>query len=173
MSKAEQLEIVESSSSEKPDDVKKLRKLAQEAFSAAQEAMDKYWQLLVYIREAQIAPATITKELPELGYSPQRISEIKRIAFSSNQVFDEYKSKAIGFKLALQKAREEKAKPAEKTTEQGKDAYILQLDSVFVQHVPVAGKVAPWMRKLQIEVNGCIITVTVVRNKDSRVTYGK
>lgn len=92
--------------------LKKLRTLAQDLDKAMDKTVEKYITLCEHIRVSQFMPKTIAAELTPLGFPPSRISEIQRVALVSDEVWSQYKSRAIGFRVALQMAREERAEEA-------------------------------------------------------------
>ena len=100
-----------------PDDIRALRKAASDLQTSAKKMQEKYFDLCTCIRERQISPPTVQKELQALGFSAPRIAEIKKVSFTSPTIFLEYKEKTIGFKLALKAARAE-GKDASKTPQQ-------------------------------------------------------
>lgn len=141
-----------------------LKKRAVDALTAAEKALNKYWELLVYIRDNQIPPPVVSQQLKEAGYQDSRVAEVKRVAFCSPQLFDQYRNRAIGFRLALGKAREEAGagKAAPKPLAESAQ-FRNELMRLCEGYVPAAGKVPKWLRSVKLEVQGCEIVFTVKR----------
>jgi hypothetical protein len=148
------------------EEIVTLRDMAQAVQEAAKDMQGKYFALCVFIRERQISPDVLTVELAALGYHRKRISEIKRVSFSTPEIFAEYQNKTIGFKLALERSRAVdgiKEEPEHKTVENRK-AFEADLRSVTEKHIPVAGKLPKWS-PIQFQAQGCAFTMTFKRVK--------
>jgi hypothetical protein len=139
-----------------------LRKHAKDAITSAQTAFKKYWELLVYIRDNQIPPPVVQAELKEAGFALSRIAEVKRVAFSSEDIFDAYRKNAIGFRLALDKARG--AKKGEAARAPQGQLYEKALRHVVEEFVGVAGKLPNWAKRTQFQAQGCDVVVVIKRS---------
>lgn len=90
----------------KPDDIEGLRQRGAAVVKAAHKMMSKYFDLTDWIREKQLTDSIVRREL--LPYLPKtRISEVLKVAQVSPKLYAEFKSRAVGFKLALTQARNE------------------------------------------------------------------
>lgn len=58
------------------------------------------------IRAEQMTPECVTWCLASAGMRKERISEIKRVAFSPKKIYDQFRKRLIGFRVALAAARE-------------------------------------------------------------------
>jgi len=93
-----------------------IRKIGMEIVHAIGEVAGKYMSLCKYIRANKVAPKLATFELLKIGFKKTRVSEIIRVAKSSDKTFNEYEAKLIGFDRALSIARIEiKGQPAQLT----------------------------------------------------------
>lgn len=63
--------------------------------------------VVVYLREQQITPAVARHVMADCGMRPAYISELLRVAFCSEELFQSYKARLLGFKMVLSKARRE------------------------------------------------------------------
>ncbi|OAM88049.1 hypothetical protein AW736_21320 [Termitidicoccus mucosus] len=115
----------------------KLRQLAMELQASMADAVGKYIAVCDHIRKAQLMPVTVTAELKQLGFADSRISEIKRVSMVSDVVWEQYKSRTIGFKVALDIARQEAIEEAE---EAKKEAESKQADMFAGQPAESAPK---------------------------------
>jgi hypothetical protein len=118
-------------------DVAKLRQLATELQASMVDAVGKYIAVCEHIREAQLMPLTVTRELKQLGFADSRISEIKRVSMVSDAIWEQYKNRTIGFKIALDIARQETFEAAEKAK---KEAESMQGDIFSGQLVQPASE---------------------------------
>lgn len=82
-----------------------LRLRAVAVLQTSKELSNRYWRLCQWIVEQQITPEILTQDLRDLGFRKERISEIKKVCFTSPQIYDDYKRRAIGWKVALEKSR--------------------------------------------------------------------
>lgn len=94
--------------------VTKLRTLAKDLQGAMTTTLEKYVAICEHIRVSQMMPTTLRTELSALGFASARISEIQRVALVSDEVWAQYKSRAIGFKVTLELARKEKMEEEER-----------------------------------------------------------
>jgi len=88
---------------------KEIQKLADAIIIAAGEMGTKYLNLITYIRTNQVAPKLVSFELRQKGFTKQRVNELNRIANASDEVYNQYQSKLLSFRDALELARVEKA----------------------------------------------------------------
>ncbi|SDU18045.1 hypothetical protein SAMN05444156_2446 [Verrucomicrobium sp. GAS474] len=75
------------------------------ARSAESNAVMCYMALCIEIRRHQLAPKEVTVLLSAAGYNYSRISEVKRVAFVSDEIFQKFLSEGLGFRSALRLAR--------------------------------------------------------------------
>lgn len=73
--------------------------------TATGELAGKYLSLVEYIRKHSVAPKLVSEEMSKLGFKRSRISEIKRVAYAEDDVYNQYQAKLIGFDRALILAR--------------------------------------------------------------------
>lgn len=82
-----------------------LVKVGKEIITAIGKVTEKYWELITYVRKNSVGPKLVSYELGKLGFKRSRISEVKRVAYSADDVFKNYEAKLIGFDKALELAR--------------------------------------------------------------------
>jgi hypothetical protein len=162
--------------SEKPsadsvENIEGLRTVASQALDAAKVALDAYWRLCVFIREKQLTPVTVNKVLKELGYGEVRISEIKRVSFSSDKIFEEFRKKTIGFRLALKEARKVARGPVQVTSEEV--LFAEAMGRLVQEFVPLKGKLPFWLKSFEMEAQGAVVTFTAVRKTTIAVNTRK
>lgn len=157
-------------------DIKQLRALAKAAYEAATAALMSYMALIDFVREKQIAPPVLARELKALNFRDSRISEVKAIAYTSDAVYSEIVKNKLGFKVAYEKVKKAKrnarASAADLSTE---EEFRRRLAALLEQYVPVSGKcsastiarVAGWMKAFSLTVNGCVVSITVRRAKQA------
>lgn len=87
------------------DDFVQLRQKAKSLIDTVKQMTDKYLDLCVFIREKLFRPEEVSKELYSLGFRKERISEIKRVCFSTDEIFNDYRNRLIGWKAALERIR--------------------------------------------------------------------
>jgi len=102
MTKAVILTRVEQEDAEHRDAV---ARLGQEIIKQTVETGRRYYDLCVYCREKQLAPALVSSELKKLGFVKQRITEINRVWQCSDALWDKFKARMIGFRQALELSR--------------------------------------------------------------------
>jgi len=83
----------------------KLHELGQEIIAAAGVMGDKYLKLVKYIRDNKLAPKLVTHELLALGFKKDTVSKINRVAMASNELFNQFEAKLLGFNKVLDLAR--------------------------------------------------------------------
>jgi hypothetical protein len=86
--------------------LKEFRALVRGVIGASEKYLDAYREMCRYIRKHQLNPQELRSELEALEFSPSRISEIKRICYAPPEIYRDFERRAIGFKVALTKARE-------------------------------------------------------------------
>ncbi len=150
-------------------DIKRLRALGKEAMEAAKVALGCYMKLVDFVREKQIAPKTLGAELKLLGYRDSRISEIKAIAYTSDAVYKQITDDRLGFKVAYESAKKAKRKAGQTASQQTFESECTgALSRTFEQYVPVAGKLPPWMKAFSLTINGCVVGITVRRDRKTK-----
>ncbi|HYE31960.1 MAG TPA: hypothetical protein VEH27_11060 [Methylomirabilota bacterium] len=92
--------------SEHAPEVARLVTIAKQALKAEAKLKSRYLAICEYIRRHQLLPRMVTEALSEAGYPKSRISEIKRVAFVSPEIWAMFKKDLIGFKPLLRRARE-------------------------------------------------------------------
>lgn len=100
-----------------PKAIGELRKLAGDAINTCQRAQKLYLKLCVYIRENQLSPAVVQRELSSLGYHAAAIARLNSIANAPTAIFESYKSEETSFRFTLQRAREAKREKKPKQQE--------------------------------------------------------
>ena len=68
--------------------------------------MLSYIDLCRFVRQQQLDVKRATAVLLRAGYHKATASEVNKVAAASDEVWSQYESRAIGFKLALKKARQ-------------------------------------------------------------------
>lgn len=76
------------------------------ARKVALEAVSMYVELCKEIRATFMTPPQVSKILKALGYLDARISEVKRVSFVSDQAFQEFLSRGLGWRATVEAARE-------------------------------------------------------------------
>ena len=71
------------------------------------EVAGAYLSLCLYIRQHEMAPKLVSLTLTKLGLKRSRVSEINKVAQSSEKLFKEYEARRIGFDKALDMSRVE------------------------------------------------------------------
>jgi len=82
--------------------------LGRDIVTATGQLAQKYYALIMAIRQFKIPPKLVSYELQQIGFRRQRITEVNRIANAADKVFKSYEAKLIGFDKALDMARAEK-----------------------------------------------------------------
>lgn len=82
-----------------------LRRLARQVQVSSVRLGDKYLSLCKYIREQELHPKQVSKELGELGFHRSTVSQIMRVAFALDESWADFEARRIGFKRALNLAR--------------------------------------------------------------------
>lgn len=85
--------------------IERLKVLARKVRDAQVSLGDRFFKLCAYIRKEQLHPETTRNALKAAGLHAARISEIFKVANASPEIFNDYKRRLIGFKLALSQAR--------------------------------------------------------------------
>lgn len=83
----------------------KLQKLGVDIITQVGKVAEKYHALITYIRQAKCSPKLVSYEMGKLGFKRSRISEVKRVAFASDDTYSAYEAKLIGFDKAIELAR--------------------------------------------------------------------
>lgn len=78
-----------------------IRKLGEEIVKLTVKAGEKYFDLCSYIRKEQVAPKLVSAELKELGFHKVRISEINKVAQCSDELWNQFAARTLGFKGVL------------------------------------------------------------------------
>ena len=87
-----------------PDEVE-LKHLAHQLWESTNTMKGSYLCLCKYIREKQLTPKSVSLACAAGGMSKERISEVKRICFSSDKIFNSYVKGDLSFKAALASCR--------------------------------------------------------------------
>ena len=88
------------------DKQEELLVIAKETVSAGEQFSEKFRTMVCFIRSQAMMPAEVAPVLIKAGFNPQRASEIKALAYTSDEVWAEYNTRQIGWKATLEKARE-------------------------------------------------------------------
>lgn len=83
-----------------------LAHLAEETQIALNGAVSVYVSLVEYVQRSQLKPDIVQEILRARGYNDSRISEIRRVADSEPALLEALKNRTIGFKAAVERARE-------------------------------------------------------------------
>ena len=78
-----------------------LCELAREMVAAAEVLRAKYLAMTEWIRQHQPTPKMLTAELTTAGVRVQQIAEVKRICFTSPELYEDFVKRFVGFKVAL------------------------------------------------------------------------
>lgn len=154
-----------------PAVIGQLRKLIVDAENLAEKAVGAYFKLCVFIRENQISPEQLTKELTQRKYAPSRISELKMVSYAPEMVFKRYREKVTSFRLALAEARQvnrdKQAVLPGVAAKQGKlESLGRQLQDVLELYLPVVGNGKPYAGVTwQKHCNGFLVTVKIARQR--------
>lgn len=137
--------------------IEQATKLAKAAVQAAQDAMGKYWEFVTFARANALSPLDVTNCLRAAGFAETRISEVKKVVAASDKVFADYEARRIGFRLALQRSREEGGR---KVRTQRTDAQIFEAEFVELMErfIPVTGEIPDFVKK-SYRVNGKSVAV--------------
>lgn len=92
-------------------EILELRRLALSVIEAAGQLGQKFYDLTVYIRRGQIAPAIVRRHLEGMGFNKSRISEINRVANASEENWRDFEARAIGFRSCLDAERGKLVRP--------------------------------------------------------------
>lgn len=140
-----------------------MRTLAKDVITAYSNAVTAYYDLCVYIRDEQLTPKQVTETLRQVGYPASRISEVKKVSFSTPQIFAEYRAKTVGFKLALQAARADKPQKQETEEIATKEFFVADLSSLILKYCK-DGKIPRWF-PLTVEDSAFTVKLTVTKTK--------
>lgn len=83
-----------------------LLSLATQTVEAGREFADRFRNMVAYIREKEMLPNEVNPVLIRAGFAANRASEIKTLAYSPTEVWQEYNQGQIGWRPALERARE-------------------------------------------------------------------
>lgn len=83
-----------------------LKIAAQEVKKAHTELGKKYRRLCEVIREHQLGPRQVRGCLLSLGFHKVRVAEIITVACCADELWNDFKTEALGFRKALEYARE-------------------------------------------------------------------
>jgi len=158
---------------ESPRDIAKLRKLATDAINQHQKAVKAYWALCVHIRDAQLTPDVVQRELGERGFAASRISEIKRVAFCAPALFEEYRQGVVGFRFVLGKARDgDEAAPSDQEeipeVLKAEDKLRKEISEALEGVIPLTGPLPKLLRySFPVVVNGYEVTLKIKKTKET------
>jgi len=85
--------------------IEQLRELGRLFLKSALTVGDLYLRLCDHIRVYDLDPDEVAVALRDAGFPPPRISEIRRVAFAPANIYREFMTKGIGFRVALTKTR--------------------------------------------------------------------
>ncbi|MBI3417225.1 MAG: hypothetical protein HY043_18195 [Verrucomicrobia bacterium] len=101
------LELIEPPSMPDPNGAE-LCELAREMVAAAAVLRTKYLALCDWITKHQPTPKMVTNELSAAGVRTQQIAEVKRVCFTSTELYQDFVKRFVGFKVALSRERAKK-----------------------------------------------------------------
>jgi len=84
-----------------------LKKLGREIIAGTAMVGEKYLNLCQYIRKNMVAPKLVSFELGELGFHRVAISKINKVANASDELWNEFSARNIGFNKMLEMSRGE------------------------------------------------------------------
>lgn len=156
------------------DGVKELREAAISAQTKQAEAVRSYFDLCEVIRVKQLNSKVVTKELLALGYAKTTVSAVIRVAHTTDEIYLAYKERAIGFKLALSKARElDKPKQSDLPLLSPDESFRIQISEFLEAHIPAAGPLPSFIRPTKEDagtgLNVCVPVVVHQRKYTLRV----
>jgi len=85
--------------------IEQLRDLGRLFIRSALAVGDLYLRICDHIRAYDLDPDEVTQALRDASFPPSRISEIRRVAFAPENLYREFMSKGLGFRVALEKTR--------------------------------------------------------------------
>jgi len=107
------------------------------------ELRTSFREMVIFAHANKIAPERVTMLLAAAGFVAPRISEFKAIAYADPETYSSYVDGKIGFKPAVEKAREEKAKG--KKTKRSKNAKLIAgIAKAFEKYVLANPEFKPW-----------------------------
>lgn len=95
--------------------IQMVHKIGVEIIQSTGQLAGKYLELCLYIRRNKVGPKLVSQEMTKLGFKRSRVSEVNRVANSSDKLFSEYQAKLIGFDKCLEMARIEIAADGKET----------------------------------------------------------
>jgi len=90
--------------------------LAKDCIQAGHLFADKFRKVIHFIRDFDMPPKEVAAVLKEAGWTDSRISEVKAITYAPPDVWKEYATGKLGWRPALEAARE--AKPSKEKRKQ-------------------------------------------------------
>lgn len=82
-----------------------LKMKAREVLECYKNLSFSYLRLCEYIREKQVRPEMLSAVLSNEGFRKERISEIKRICFATDEIFNDFKNRITGWRATLERIR--------------------------------------------------------------------
>lgn len=89
----------------KADTLTQLREKARCVVRDLKQLTTSYLELCCFIRTAMVRPEEVSTELCKCGFTKSRISEIKRISYASDEIFNDFKRRLTGWKATLERIR--------------------------------------------------------------------
>jgi len=83
----------------------KVVELGTEVVHKMVEVGEKYYQLCLYCRTEKLAPKLVSEGLRKVGFRKQRIAEINRVWQCSDELWNQFEARTIGFRETLEIAR--------------------------------------------------------------------
>jgi hypothetical protein len=85
--------------------LQEVTRAAQDFVAGVADLRGKFLTLTDAIRFHQVPPSVLRACLKSCGFPAPRVSEIATIAYCSQQMYDDYKSRLIGFRALLRRVR--------------------------------------------------------------------
>lgn len=79
-----------------------IKKLGTEVLNQVVKTGRATYELCKYIRENQVAPTIVSKELQELGFDKSWASKVNSVALVADELWNEYAARTLDFKKVLQ-----------------------------------------------------------------------
>jgi hypothetical protein len=117
--------------------IAKLEKLADELIETMKQSLVSFFAVCEAARD--LDKKAVRHVLREKKFDESRISEILRVAHSTPEIWEQYKTKAIGFKLALKKARDDDGDKGPKRQQSERKRFCEDMRRVLEEYIPVAG----------------------------------
>lgn len=102
-------------------------RLGKDLLAAVIGTGEKYLNLCQYIRKNEVAPKLVSADLGGLGFSRQTVSKINRVAGASDELWNEFEARSVGFNKMLQLTRGDKPNEATKLLAQSMGQEVIEV----------------------------------------------